>query len=138
MNRRPPVNNAVAVPPPIIDADTAKILAEFRRALQLTQPAFARCFGIPLKTIQNWEQGVRHPEEAAWLWLSFVICNPKGAADHVERLGHARQDTVQADPPQSKRRSPALNEVGQRNSTVKSARPDVKSHKDVKRAPKQQ
>ena len=95
MNRRPPVNNAVAVPPPISDADTAKILAEFRRALQLTQPAFARCFGIPLKTIQNWEQGVRHSEESAWLWLTFVICNPKEAAAHVERIVLAQRNATQ-------------------------------------------
>jgi putative transcriptional regulator len=41
-----------------------------RKGLGMSQSQFARTFGIPLKTLQHWEQGRHHPDRtaSAFLW----------------------------------------------------------------------
>ena len=41
-----------------------------REGLGMSQSAFSRAFGIPLKTLQHWEQGRHHPDRtaSAYLW----------------------------------------------------------------------
>lgn len=38
-------------------------LAEIRKRLAWSQREFAEYLGIPLRTLQNWEQGTRKPPE---------------------------------------------------------------------------
>jgi putative transcriptional regulator len=39
--------------------------ADIRRALGLSQAAFARALGVSPRTVQSWEQGRRHPDRWA-------------------------------------------------------------------------
>ena len=39
--------------------DDKERLKELRKELELSQPKFAEKFGIPLRTIQDWEYGKR-------------------------------------------------------------------------------
>ena len=41
-----------------------------REGLGMSQSEFSRAFGIPLKTLQHWEQGRHHPDRtaSAYLW----------------------------------------------------------------------
>lgn len=52
-----------------------------REKLNMSQPAFAIKFGIPLATLRNWEQGRRRPEAMARVLLRIIDDNP----DIVER-----------------------------------------------------
>jgi putative transcriptional regulator len=49
-----------------VHADAKKI----RESLQMSQSAFAAAFGIPLNTLQNWEQRRTNPDRtaSAYLW----------------------------------------------------------------------
>ena len=35
----------------------------------MSQAVFSRAFGIPLKTLQHWEQGRHNPDRTAWAYL---------------------------------------------------------------------
>jgi putative transcriptional regulator len=47
-----------------------------RQRLKLSQNAFARAFGLPKRTIQDWEQGRRRPEGAARVLLKVIEHEP--------------------------------------------------------------
>jgi putative transcriptional regulator len=47
-----------------------------RKRLGLSQAAFARRFHINLRTLQDWEQGRRAPEEIARAYLRVIARNP--------------------------------------------------------------
>lgn len=53
-------------------ADAKKI----RRALKLTQEAFARRFDIPLGTLRDWEQHRTEPDKAAQNFLKVISVAP--------------------------------------------------------------
>ena len=48
-----------------------------REAQGLTQTAFAAALGVPVKTLQNWEQGRRRPEGAAVTLLRVAAAHPE-------------------------------------------------------------
>lgn len=53
---------------------TAKQLRDWRRRLDLSQPAAASELGVPVSTYRNWEQGHRplHPLlDAACKWVAY-------------------------------------------------------------------
>ena len=52
-----------------------------RRKLNLSQSEFALMIGVSLSTLQNWEQGRRHPEGPAQALLKVVASNPKAVVD---------------------------------------------------------
>jgi putative transcriptional regulator len=52
-----------------------------RTRLHLTQPAFARRFGLPVGTVRDWEQGRALPDQAARILLRVIEREP----DAVER-----------------------------------------------------
>ena len=59
--------------------------------LQLTQQEFALQFGIPVRTLQKWEQGSREPEGPARAYLTVIERIPSEVikalrADAVERI----------------------------------------------------
>lgn len=47
-----------------------------RRALGLSQEAFAEKFHIPLGTLRDWEQGRKDPDTAARAYLRVISHNP--------------------------------------------------------------
>jgi putative transcriptional regulator len=47
-----------------------------RRRLRMSQSEFARTFGFPLGTVQNWERGHRQPEGAARAFLTVIAHRP--------------------------------------------------------------
>ena len=57
---------AVDLPKFYIDAK------EVREGMNLTQREFSEAFGIPLKTLQKWEQGIRSPNRSGALLLMMI------------------------------------------------------------------
>ena len=43
--------------------ETAEVIREIRAKTGLSQAQFAAAYGIPQRTIENWESGVRKPPE---------------------------------------------------------------------------
>lgn len=75
--------NALSDPdaPPMTDAELAEAyrpghLVRLRQRLGLSQAAFADRFHINLRTLQDWEQGRRAPEEIARAYLKVIGRNP--------------------------------------------------------------
>jgi putative transcriptional regulator len=52
-------------------------IVAIRKHLGLSQAAFARRFHINLRTLQDWEQGRRAPEEIARAYLRVIGRNPE-------------------------------------------------------------
>ena len=48
-----------------------------RRSLGLSQATFAKRFGIPKRTVQDWEQGRRLPDQAARSFLKVIAQSPE-------------------------------------------------------------
>lgn len=48
-----------------------------RRDLEMSQHEFAKAYGIPLRTVQSWEQGVRQPDATAQSYLRVIKRLPK-------------------------------------------------------------
>lgn len=54
-------------------------LKALREAAGVSQAEFARLIGVPVKTLQNWEQGRTQPTGPARALLKIVAANPKAA-----------------------------------------------------------
>lgn len=54
-----------------------------RQRLQLSQARFAEMMGISLRTLQNWEQGHRHPTGAAQVLLEVADRHPEALLETV-------------------------------------------------------
>jgi putative transcriptional regulator len=68
---------------PLTPADTARIkrtpqVKVIRRALNLSQQEFADCYGIPVGTLRDWEQGRVEPDQATRSYLKVIARDPKG------------------------------------------------------------
>ncbi len=50
---------------------------DIRQQLHLSQDAFAAYFGISKRTVQEWEQGRRHPVGAAKILLTIISHEPE-------------------------------------------------------------
>jgi len=63
----------------------AKFLAAdikgIRRDLAVSQGQFARMIGVSVTTLQNWEQGRRHPRGPARALLKIASANPRAVLD---------------------------------------------------------
>ena len=68
---------------PVAGAKVTKFEAiearKIRRASGLSQSEFARLIGVPIKTLQNWEQQRTQPAGPARALLKIVAANPKAA-----------------------------------------------------------
>jgi putative transcriptional regulator len=56
-----------------------------RRRLGKSQSEFAAMIGVSLATLQNWEQGRRHPEGPARALLKVAAENPKAVAEALSQ-----------------------------------------------------
>jgi putative transcriptional regulator len=59
-----------------VDPVKGSQIAALRRRMKLSQARFAKKFGLRLRTIQEWEQGRRQPEEAARILLKVIEREP--------------------------------------------------------------
>ena len=55
-----------------------------RRALRLSQEAFAARFHIPLGTLRDREQGRKDPDDAARAYLTVIGRNPTAVSEALE------------------------------------------------------
>jgi putative transcriptional regulator len=70
-----PVRNA-----PSITADQVKAI---RKAVAKSSKEFSSRFGIPLRTLEGWEQGRRRPDPAASILLRVIEKNPQAVEEIV-------------------------------------------------------
>ena len=56
-----------------------------REKLGLSQTQFATLIGISPRTLQNWEQGHRHPEGTARALLRVAECHPEAVLEALPR-----------------------------------------------------
>jgi len=56
-----------------------------REQLGLSQSQFASLIGISPRTLQNWEQGHRHPEGTARALLRVAECHPAAVLEALHR-----------------------------------------------------
>jgi putative transcriptional regulator len=61
-------------------AATAAAVQRARRATGLSQSGFARRYRIPLRTLQEWEQGRREPEATVLSYLAVIEREPEMVA----------------------------------------------------------
>lgn len=74
---------------PLTDAEFAEArrtprVKLVRRALKLSQEAFAARFRIPLGTLRDWEQGRKEPDAAARAYLVVIGRDPDAVARALE------------------------------------------------------
>jgi putative transcriptional regulator len=62
------------------DPDVAAIREEYG----LSQTKFAALLGISVRTLQNWEQGRRHPQGPARVLLRVAARHPRAVLDSVK------------------------------------------------------
>jgi putative transcriptional regulator len=60
---------------------TLPSVAEIREATGLSQSKFAELLGVPVRTLQEWEQGRRAPSGAARTLLRIAAKNPQALVD---------------------------------------------------------
>lgn len=65
--------------------ETARYVQGLRVRLNLSQASFAKKLGVPVGTIQNWEQGKREPQGPARALLRLIDRMPEAAMDILGR-----------------------------------------------------
>jgi putative transcriptional regulator len=78
---------------PLTDADLAHMkrvprVKTLRRALGLTQEAFAARYHIPLGTLRDWEQGRTEPDQPARAYLTVIAHDPEGVQRALQARPH--------------------------------------------------
>lgn len=56
-----------------------------RERLGLTQEEFARCYRLPLRSVQEWEQGRKRPAAGTMTLLLAISRKPKALAEALSR-----------------------------------------------------
>jgi putative transcriptional regulator len=59
-------------------------LAEFRKRMGMSQAQFAATFHLNLRTLQDWEQGRREPEDIARAYLRVITRHPDAVTDALK------------------------------------------------------
>jgi putative transcriptional regulator len=71
----------IAHPVRNIPAMTADRVKAIRKGAAKSPREFSRRFGIPVRTLEGWEQGRRQPDPAASVLLRVIERNPKAVED---------------------------------------------------------
>ncbi len=66
--------------------DTVGKLKTVRAMLMLSQADLARLLGVPVATIQNWEQRRTEPEAMARRLIDLIFDDPHGMRERLQRL----------------------------------------------------
>lgn len=56
-------------------------IQQIRQQYVLSQEEFASLFGVSVRTLQQWEQGRRHPQGPAQVLLKVIAHNPKAVQE---------------------------------------------------------
>lgn len=64
-------------------------IAAVRERAGFSQPVFARALGVSPKTVQNWEQGARKPDNAARRLIEIVDKHPEVLDSFIHGLDQA-------------------------------------------------
>lgn len=56
-----------------------------RRGARMSQAEFARCFGVSVRTMQDWEQGRRVPSGPARAFLAVIAREPEAVRRALSR-----------------------------------------------------
>ena len=59
-----------------------------RKQLNMSQSQFSKAFGIPIRSVQNWEQGLRNPDMTAAAYLRVISKLPKEVQDALAEDDH--------------------------------------------------
>lgn len=75
---------------PLIEADSKRMKRTsqtriIRRALGLSQEAFAMKYHIPIGTLRDWEQGRCEPDQAAKSYLTVIAREPEMTSEALAR-----------------------------------------------------
>ena len=65
-------------------AEYAKSVAAARQKLGLSQREMSALMGVSFRTLQNWEQGSREPNQAAKVLLRVALKHPRAVLDALE------------------------------------------------------
>lgn len=77
-------------PPPELQASD---VIQLRLQLNLSQQAFARTLNVSTKTVQRWEQGSRHPSQAALRLLQVLRLRPETVCEVVGVAGRHKSSS---------------------------------------------
>lgn len=77
-------DNSVSTPEELKDFRRTSMARQIRLKLGLSQPEFAKRFGIPLGTLRDWEQHRAEPDRAAQTLLRVIEALPKEVRKVVE------------------------------------------------------
>ena len=77
--------NVTEAPTPI----PAMRIKSIRKKTASSVRIFSERFGLPAKTVQQWEQGARHPDAASSLLLEVIDSNPEVVAAAAKRRERA-------------------------------------------------
>ena len=88
-----------------------------REGLGMSQAVFCRAYGIPLKTLQHWEQGRHHPDRtaSAYLWTIEEISRSSPRSPAASPNAAAGRDRV------AKNQARGLGNRRQRNDSIEQA-----------------
>jgi DNA-binding transcriptional regulator YiaG len=78
----------------LIEPVTEFELKECRIGLGLNQKEFAETYSIPLRTLQNWEQGRISSDTTTSLFLRLIINSPGLMAEEIRKLRES-DDTLE-------------------------------------------
>jgi DNA-binding transcriptional regulator YiaG len=59
-------------------------IRELRATLRLSQAQFAHNFGIPIRTLEKWEQGTRKPDHAVRSYLKVIAEMPDAVTAAIQ------------------------------------------------------
>jgi putative transcriptional regulator len=71
----------IALPVRNVPSMTADRVKAIRKGAAKSSREFSARFGIPLRTLEGWEQGRRRPDPAASVLLRVIEQNPKAVED---------------------------------------------------------
>ncbi len=63
---------------------------QVREGLGLTQQEFAERYHLSLKTVQNWEQGIRAPDGPARTYLIVIKWAPEAVSEALKHVPQRR------------------------------------------------
>ncbi len=74
---------------PLTEGELARMfrprqLSEMRNRMGMSQAQFAAAFHLNLRTLQDWEQGRRQPEQIARVYLRLIERRPDVVADALK------------------------------------------------------
>lgn len=72
--------------PPLTEGRTMRRMAATKRLrikLALSQAEFAKCYRIPLASIEQWERYTAEPDEMARAYIAAISADPEGVAAAV-------------------------------------------------------